>query len=96
MIFSMPDTDGGYYLLPMLDMWSDVLAIPGKRANGTSLANFAVVPKGWTGKLPKGVGRIDAPTAYVWIIGRNQTSGPKDYEAVHPSVEDEKAGHHAP
>ena len=31
----------------------------------------------------KSVQRIDAPTPYVWIIGRTQTNGSKDYEAIH-------------
>jgi len=82
-IVSAPNTDGRYYLLPMLDMWTDVFASPGWRTTGTQAGNFLVTPPGWNGTVPAGMTRINAPTPYVWIIGRTKTDGPSDYDAVH-------------
>ena len=82
-VVSAPDTNGRYYLLPMLDMWTDVFASPGWRTTGTQPGNFLVTPRGWSGTVPAGFTQIEAPTPYVWIIGRTKTDGPPDYDEVH-------------
>jgi hypothetical protein len=92
-ILSVPDTNGRYYLLQMLDMWTDVFASPGWRTTGTQAQHFLVAPAGWRPdlrdrfieefRLPRETQRINAPTSHVWIIGRTKTDGPQDYDAVH-------------
>jgi hypothetical protein len=82
-ILSVPDTGGRYYLIPTLDMWTDVFSSLGSRTTGTKAGHFAYVPPGWTGTLPDGVEKIVAPTSTIWLMGRIQTNGPSDYANVH-------------
>ncbi len=82
LIFTVPDTQGRYYLMPMLNCWTDVFASPGSRTTGTGAGNFAITGPDWSGKLPDGITEMKSSTRWVWIVGRIACAGPSDYEAV--------------
>jgi len=82
MILSVPDTNGRYYLMPLIDAWTNVFASPGKRTTGTKAGNFAITGPNWTGTLPKGMTEYKSPTNMVMIGGRTQANGPADYATV--------------
>ncbi|MEW6659250.1 MAG: DUF1254 domain-containing protein [Thermodesulfobacteriota bacterium] len=82
LILHVPDTGGRYYLMQIMDAWSNVIAAPGKRTTGTKAGDFAIAGPGWQGNLPPGVKKIQSPTNLVWIIGRTQCNGKADYAAV--------------
>lgn len=83
LVITVPDSEGRFYLLPILDLWTDVFASPGKRTTGTAAQTFAIVAPDWQGQLPAGVSLIRSPTKVGWMIGRTQTNGKPDYAAVH-------------
>jgi len=83
-ILSLPDAHDRYYLFPMLDGWTTVFQVPGKRTTGTGAQKYAITGPGWSGSLPAGVKEYKSPTAIVWLLGRIYCSGtPEDYAAVH-------------
>jgi hypothetical protein len=83
-ILSLPDMKDRYFLFPMLDGWTNVFQVPGKRTTGTKPQKYAITGPGWTGTLPAGVTEYKAPTNMVWLLGRIYCNGtPEDYKAVH-------------
>jgi hypothetical protein len=83
-VLSVPDMKGRYFLLPMLDGWTTVFAVPGTRTTGTGPQTYAITGPNWTGTLPSGVKQLKSPTSMVWLLGRLYCTGtPEDYAAVH-------------
>src|SRR5215472_14092637 len=41
-VLSLPDMHDRYYLLPLLDGWTDVFQVPGKRTTGTGPQKYAI------------------------------------------------------
>jgi len=83
-ILNLPEASGRYYLFPMLDGFTNVFEVPGKRTTGTGPQTYAITGPGWKGTLPQGVKEYKSPTSLVWLLGRIYCTGtPEDYAAVH-------------
>jgi hypothetical protein len=83
-VVGIPNLKGRYALFPMLDGWTDVFEVPGKRTTGTDAQKYAITGPGWSGTLPAGVKEYKSPTGMVWLLGRIYCTGtPEDYKAVH-------------
>ncbi|WP_324617732.1 DUF1254 domain-containing protein [Microvirga pudoricolor] len=83
-ILSLPDMKDRYFLMPMLDGWTTVFQVPGKRTTGTAAQTYAITGPDWSGTLPAGVKQYKSPTNIVWLLGRIYCTGtPEDYAEVH-------------
>lgn len=85
-VLSVPASNR-YYILQMLDLWTDEFAAPGSRTTGNGPNNFFIYGPDYKGNVPENFIGISAPTSYVWIHGRIQANGKTDYGNVH-SIQD--------
>ena len=83
-VLSVPDMKGRYFLLPFLDGWTNVFAVPENRTTGTEAQTYVITGPGWSGAIPAGMTELKSQTAMVWLLGRIYCTGtPEDYAAVH-------------
>ena len=83
-ILGIPDMGSRYYIVPMLDGWSEVIKAASQSTTGSKAQTYAITGPGWKGKLPAGLTQVKSPTGMVWILGRIYSTGtPEDYQAVH-------------
>ena len=82
LVLNLPATGDRYFLMQMLDGWTNVFAAPGTRTTGRDAINLAIVGPNFQGTLPGDLKEIRSPTSLVWLIGRTQTNGKSDYDAV--------------
>ena len=80
--FNVPDTAGRYYVMQLVDAWTNNFAYVGHRATGTEAASFLLVPPGWDGEAPADATVIRFPTALATIVGRWAVAGEHDVPAV--------------
>lgn len=81
-VMHVPDTGGKYYVTEFLDDWTNVFASVGSRTTGTAERDFLITGPGWHGAVPYRLPIVYAPANTVWVLGRMQTDGPRDYPLV--------------
>lgn len=82
MVFSVPESNGRYYVIMLEDEWTNNLLPIGPRTTGTGPGNFAIVGPRWNGILPSDMTEIKSPTNLVLIAARTQMDGPADLPAA--------------
>lgn len=89
LVLRVPAMDlGRYWLMQVLDAWTDTVhnpssVRPGTTAGGDSpVFEYAITGPGWTGTLPEGLTRLAVPTPAAWLLGRIQVDGPGDLPVV--------------
>ena len=83
-VLSIPDMGNRYYIIPILDGYSEVFSVASPATTGYKAQTYAITWPGWTGRLPPGVTQVKSATGMVWVLGRIYCTGtPEDYTAVH-------------
>lgn len=69
-LLSVPDSQNRYYMVEIVDMWTNAFAYVGGVATGYKGGRYALTGPGWKGELPHGVQRIESPTPWVLLQPR--------------------------
>jgi len=81
-ILTVPDTKGRYYLMALLDAYTNVAGSIGKRTTGSETRKFALVGPGFKGAVPEGTTEVRLPTNLAWIFARTAVDDSADIAAA--------------
>lgn len=77
-ILTVPNSQGRYYMVEILDAYTNAFAYAGGVATGYNGGTFALIGPGWKGTLPAGIRRIDSPTRWLLLQPRVHIKNPQD------------------
>lgn len=77
-VFEIPNMGERYYVMPLLDAWTNTFASLGSRTTGQEEQKYLITHEGWQGETPEGYTVIESPTNMVWITGRIQADSAED------------------
>src|SRR5271166_3223925 len=77
-ILTVPNSHGRYYMVEILDAYTNAFAYAGGVATGYDGGTFALIGPGWKGTLPAGIQRVYSPTRWVVLQPRVHIKNPAD------------------
>ncbi|MFA0112255.1 DUF1254 domain-containing protein [Vibrio sp. 10N.261.46.E11] len=79
MVIDIPRTDNRYYIVQLLDAYSDSIEDLHVKNVGDQGSKVLLVNKGWAGEVPEGIDRVvESRTPMVWLIQRTGVFGEQD------------------
>lgn len=88
-VLNIPDTKGRYFVVPLMDAWTNVFASFGKRNTGTQAQKYLITGPKWKGIVPAGLKQVKSPTDLVWVIGRIQVNSTEDQANFVSKIQDQ-------
>lgn len=68
-VFSIPDMGDRYYMMPMLNGYSEVIDVAGSHTTGGKAQTYAITGPGWSGALPQGVTEVKShPPRWLFVL----------------------------
>lgn len=84
LVFSYPESDGRYFVVQLMNMWTDDFASLGTRVSGNDSGNILIAGPKWTGTAPPDLKNVyRCATRYGWVLVQMAAAGPQDFPAVH-------------
>ncbi|MEL7540272.1 MAG: DUF1254 domain-containing protein [Pseudomonadota bacterium] len=81
-VFEIPDMGDRYYVMPLLDAWTNTFESLGSRTTGQAAQKYLIAHENFSGDVPDGHTLIRSPTNMVWITGRVQADSAEDAKTV--------------
>ncbi|MFM0340520.1 DUF1254 domain-containing protein [Paraburkholderia fungorum] len=82
LLLHVPDMGTRYYVLGLLDFYTNPFGYIGSRTTGSAAGTFLLHGPDWQGVVPEGARALSCPTPSVWMIGRLLIDGPDDLAEV--------------
>lgn len=81
-VMSIPQTDGLYYMMQVMDAWTNVVISPGTRTLDGAAQKYLIASRDWQGEVPAGLELVRVPTNLAWLLGRFRADDPDDLGPV--------------